>query len=85
MSAVIDWGCMAVGDPAYDLIPAWSLFGPDDRDTFRGAAGLDDATWVRGRGWALSTAVVALTYYRGTNDTFAGVSRRILRAVLADT
>lgn len=84
LTAVIDWGCLAVGDPAYDLIPAWSLLSAADRPAFRAAAGLDDATWVRGRGWALSTAVTALTYYRDTNAQFAGVSRRILRAVLAD-
>lgn len=84
LTAVIDWGCLAAGDPAYDLIPAWSLFDTDTRPTFRAAAGLDDAAWVRGRGWALSTAVTALTYYRDTNAEFAGVSRRILRAVFAD-
>jgi aminoglycoside phosphotransferase (APT) family kinase protein len=83
LTAVIDWGCLAVGDPAYDLIPAWSLFDAATRPTFRTAACLDDAAWARGRGWALSTAATALTYYRDTNAEFAGVSRRILRAVLA--
>ncbi|HEY4020100.1 MAG TPA: aminoglycoside phosphotransferase family protein [Pseudonocardiaceae bacterium] len=54
LSAVIDFGTLAVGDPACDLIGAWTLLGPEGRDVFRAALSIDDATWARGRGWALS-------------------------------
>ncbi|MGW6270662.1 aminoglycoside phosphotransferase family protein [Streptomyces sp. NPDC055060] len=54
LSAVIDFGTLAVGDPAVDLLPAW-LFLPDEaRCAFREAVGADDAMWARGRGIALA-------------------------------
>jgi aminoglycoside phosphotransferase (APT) family kinase protein len=54
LSAVIDFGTLAVGDPAVDLIGAWTLLDPRGRDLFRSALDIDDATWARGRAWALS-------------------------------
>jgi len=53
LSAVIDFGTLGVGDPACELIVAWSLFEGGARDAFRAALSVDDATWARGRGWAL--------------------------------
>ena len=50
LSAVIDFGCCAVGDPAYDFAIAWSLFDAKTRVLFREAAGMDAGTWTRGRG-----------------------------------
>jgi aminoglycoside phosphotransferase (APT) family kinase protein len=58
LSAVIDFGCSAVGDPACDVPIAWTLFHGKSRRAFRDALGLDDATWARGRGWALWKAVI---------------------------
>ncbi len=49
LAAVIDWGCLGLGDPAYDLAPAWFLFDPPERAIFRAALAADDATW-QGRG-----------------------------------
>lgn len=53
LSAVIDWGLMAAGDPACDLALAWRGFGPAGRAAFRAGLALDDACWDRARGWAL--------------------------------
>ena len=53
LSAVIDFGTLAVGDPACDLIAAWAFVPRAARDAFRAAVGLDDATWARGRVWGL--------------------------------
>lgn len=83
LSAVIDFGCLGVGDPAVDLIVAWNLFSGDARDAFREVLAVDDATWVRGRGWALSVALIALSYYRNSNPVLAGISRRAIDAVLS--
>jgi aminoglycoside phosphotransferase (APT) family kinase protein len=58
LSAVIDFGCSAVGDPACDVPIAWTLFHGKNRRTFQDALGLDDATWARGRGWALWKALI---------------------------
>jgi aminoglycoside phosphotransferase (APT) family kinase protein len=57
LSAVIDFGCSAVGDPACDVTIAWTLFYGESRSAFRDAIGVDDATWERGRGWALWKAL----------------------------
>ena len=84
LSAVIDFGGLGVGDPACDVMPAWTLFSGESRDIFRAALRVDDATWARGRGWALSTALIALPYYLHTNPAIVDNSRRAIAAVLAD-
>ncbi|MEU5738776.1 aminoglycoside phosphotransferase family protein [Streptomyces tendae] len=84
LSAVIDFGCMGVGDPACDLFPAWNLLPPGARRVFREALGVDDATWRRGRGRTLSQALIALPYYRRTNPAMAGNARHVVRAVLTE-
>jgi aminoglycoside phosphotransferase (APT) family kinase protein len=84
LTAVIDWGCLSTGDPAYDLLPAWALLPPDARETFHAALEVDDQTWARGRGWSLSWALVALPYYVETNPSFAALARSTIEAILAD-
>ena len=84
LSAVIDFGCTGVGDPAVDLIVAWNLLPADVRDTFREAVGADDAEWARGRGWALSISLIQLPYYRETNPVLAANSRHVIREILAE-
>jgi len=84
ISAVIDFSVLGVGDPACDLIGAWSLLSPHSRKVFRSALTVDDATWARGRGWALSIGLIALPYYQSTNPVFAATARRMITEVLAD-
>jgi aminoglycoside phosphotransferase (APT) family kinase protein len=60
LSAVIDFGCCAVGDPACDLVAAWTLFDRATRPLFVRAAGLDPGTWNRARGWAVWKAAITL-------------------------
>ncbi len=60
LRAVIDFGCAAVGDPACDLVMAWTFFAGESGDMFRDGLRLDDATWARGRGWALWKALITL-------------------------
>jgi aminoglycoside phosphotransferase (APT) family kinase protein len=84
LSAVIDFGGLGVGDPAGDLIVAWNLFSADTRDIFRTTLQVDDATWARGRGWALSVGLIALPYYKHTNPVLADIARHTISEVLAD-
>jgi aminoglycoside phosphotransferase (APT) family kinase protein len=60
LRAVIDFGCCAVGDPACDLVMAWTYFSGDARESFRKAIDLDSDTWARARGWALWKALITL-------------------------
>jgi aminoglycoside phosphotransferase (APT) family kinase protein len=84
LSAVIDFGCLAVGDPACDLQVAWNLFSGESREVFRTELAFDEATWLRGRAWALSCGLIALPYYQHTNPSLADISRRAIKEVLAD-
>lgn len=84
ISAVIDWGGLAVGDPATELQPAWNLFRGESRDAYREATGVDDATWARGRGLALSVSVVALPYYKDTLPGRAKGATYIMKEALKD-
>jgi aminoglycoside phosphotransferase (APT) family kinase protein len=84
LRAVIDFGSLSVGDPACDLQVAWNLLSAETRAVFRAALAVDDATWARGRGWALSVGLIALPYYQSTNPILAGISRRAIDEVLAD-
>lgn len=82
--AVIDFSGLGVGDPACDLMIAWSLFSGESRSVFRTALGLDPATWMRGRAHALSQALIFIPYYWDTNSL--GVARALcaVRETLAD-
>jgi aminoglycoside phosphotransferase (APT) family kinase protein len=84
LSGVIDFGGLGVGDPACDLIVAWSLFDSDGRAAFRSALGADDADWARGRGWALAVALAAMPYYKDTNPELVARGRQVVAAILAD-
>ncbi len=71
-------------DPACELIVAWSLLTAQARDVFPAALEVDDATWARGRGTALSVAIVALPYYLNTNPAIVASARHTIEVVLAD-
>jgi aminoglycoside phosphotransferase (APT) family kinase protein len=85
LSAVVDFGCLGVGDPAYDVMVAWKMLSRDVRDGFRSALAVDDATWARARGLALSQSLMALAYYTlETNASLVLEARRWLAEVVAD-
>jgi aminoglycoside phosphotransferase (APT) family kinase protein len=83
LRAVIDFSLLGLGEPANDLDPAWSLFSGESRDVFRTALGVDDATWARGRGWAIMS-VFGIVYYEHTNPGIVARCRRRIAAVLAE-
>lgn len=82
LAAVIDFGTCGIGDPACDLVLAWTHFHGEARRVFREAAGLDDATWRRARGWALWKSLVVLSGQSSPDED--DEHRRILAEVLAD-
>ena len=84
LSAILDFAALSVGDPATDLMVAWTLLVSETRPLLRAQLGVDDATWMRGRGWAVSWAVIALPYYLETNPVIVRAARRTLDQVLLD-
>ena len=83
ISAVIDFGGLGVGDPARDMTIAFTLLSPRSRVAFRTALGVDDATWARGRGWALTTGLNAYHSYAATNARVAAQTTRQITQALA--
>lgn len=79
LSGILDFAAAGIGDPACDLMVAWSILPSASRAVLRQALHTDDASWARGRGWALSQAAIALPYYRDSNPSMATGSLRILR------
>lgn len=84
LAGVLDWGGSGAGDPANDLVPAWSCLRGADRHRFRARLAPDDGTWARAWGIAVAQAVVAIPYYDRTNPPFAGLCRATLTEALAD-
>ncbi|ASC78148.1 aminoglycoside phosphotransferase family protein [Serratia sp. SRS-8-S-2018] len=84
LAAVIDWGGIAIGDPAVDMIVAWNLMGAEAREHFRQAVKVDDETWRRGRAWALSIGVIAYIYYVDKEPSLTRTSRYQLEQVAAE-
>nr|WP_315527415.1 phosphotransferase [Carnobacterium maltaromaticum] len=75
LSGVIDFGILGTGDPACDLVMAWTFFDSKSRKAFKEEMGLDDTTWQRGKGWALWKALI-------TPDD--AVSKKVLMDILAE-
>ncbi|MEV6263938.1 aminoglycoside phosphotransferase family protein [Streptomyces sp. NPDC051784] len=85
LTAVIDFGLVGTGDPACDVMAAWTLLTAASRGAFREAAGVDEATWARGRGWALRFGLTAEHYYRGgRNPVLAAIGHRAAAEAVAD-
>lgn len=84
LNGVIDFGAMAIGDPACDLLCAWTVLSGDGRQVFRDALGVDDATWARGRGWALSVGLIVIPHYQDTNPVLTDIAHRAIVEALAD-
>lgn len=83
LSAILDFGSLSIGDPAVDLAVAWEVLDPPARDIFRREIGVDEATWLRGRAWALSITLM-IWYYWTTMPQRRSSRLAIGRNVLAD-
>jgi aminoglycoside phosphotransferase (APT) family kinase protein len=60
LAAIIDFGCMGIGDPACDLVIAWTFLNNESRKIFKSQVDIDSDTWERARGWALWKACFEL-------------------------
>jgi aminoglycoside phosphotransferase (APT) family kinase protein len=84
LHAIIDFGGVGIGDPAADVIAAWTLFGVTGRASFRDALDVDEDTWIRARGYALHQALLIIPYYCETNPAFAATAMDTVAEVLTD-
>lgn len=82
--AVIDFGQLAVGDPACDLAIAWTLFDPKSREVFRRTLEVDPNTWMRGKAWALWKALITAADFSNPNNAESKQCWRIIEIILED-
>ena len=79
---ILDFGGLAIGDPAGDVMAGFHVFSSEDRSEFSRAVGADDATFARARGWALTQGLEALVYYLDSHPGMVAMARRVIRAAL---
>jgi aminoglycoside phosphotransferase (APT) family kinase protein len=84
LAAVIDFGCCAVGDPACDTVIAWTFLSGPSRQIFMDLLPVDDATWARGRGWALWKALIVLVRALKDDPEDARHTKHVIDEILAD-
>lgn len=87
LSAVIDFGDLAAGDPATDLSIIWML-PPSARSIFVASTrgefnAIDDDTWMRARGWALALGLAYLASSRD-DEAMGALGRATIDAALND-
>ena len=84
LSAIIDFGGLAVGDPACDLAITWTMFKDKSREAFKTTLPLDTETWTRGRAWTLWKALIVAAGFTNPNNIEAKQSWHIIDEVLQD-
>jgi aminoglycoside phosphotransferase (APT) family kinase protein len=84
LAAVLDFGGLAVGNPTVDLVVAWEVLDASSREVFRRALEVDETSWLRGRAWALSLALMTFPYYWSTMPDRCASRLAVARSVLAD-
>jgi len=84
LSAVIDFGCSAVGDPACDLTIAYTFLSGKSREAFRNPLHANEAMWARARGWALWKALITLAQHTNGPTIDPTETQNIIHDVLAD-
>jgi len=82
LSAIIDFGGMSLGDPACDLVIAWTFLKGKERQIFIRGMALDEETWLRAKAWALWKATFELCEITDENSPEVQIQKRIIQDVL---
>jgi len=82
LCAVIDFGSITIGDPACDLVIAWTFLKNESRQIFKKQINLDKDTWARARGWALWKALITLAPLKDKNNSDATAQLQIIDEIL---
>ena len=84
LSAVIDFGTSGIGDPACDTTIAWTFLSGESQRVFKERLPADEATWARGRGWAIWKAMIVLVRALDTDTDEAEFTRNVVGKIIAD-
>jgi aminoglycoside phosphotransferase (APT) family kinase protein len=84
LSAVIDFGGIAVGDPACDLVIAWTYLSGKAREIFISEMDMEQDTLLRARAWALWKATFELCQIADKNSSEAKTQKIIIDEAIDD-
>lgn len=84
LSGVIDFGGMGIGDPACDLVIAWTFLKDRSREVFKQNVSMDEDTWLRARAWCLWKATFELCNITDKTSLDALRQKQIISDVLSD-
>lgn len=84
LSAVIDFGQLAIGDPACDLSIALTFFDDKSREIFRNQLMLDKETWIRGLAWTLWKQMIIAAEMIGSNSAGRQKCWHIIETVIQE-
>jgi aminoglycoside phosphotransferase (APT) family kinase protein len=84
LSAVIDFGTCGIGDPACDTTIAWTFLSGQSQRVFKQRLPADEATWTRGRGWAIWKAMIVLVAALDTDPVEAELTKKVIGKIIAD-
>lgn len=82
LSAIIDFGCMGIGDPACDLVITWTLLTKETREIFASNLSLDFDTWARARGWALWKSLITIAALKDKTSSEARKNLQIIAELI---
>lgn len=85
LSGIIDFGGMGIGDPACDLVIAWTFLKGKPRKMFIEEMYLDADTWLRAKAWALWKATFELCNSQDKTDAYALKQGQIIKNLLEET
>ena len=83
LAAVIDFGNCGVGDPACDLVMAWTFFDGRARENFRSSLDIDNGTWERARAWALWKALFRMLRSLELNDEEFYAAKHLVEKIVS--
>lgn len=82
LHAVIDFGQLSVGDPACDLVIAWTFFRGSDRVEFLNDTRLDRGTIQRAKAWALWKSLIVYSGLCDSNEFEKNSCKETLEQIL---
>ena len=84
LTGVVDWASAGIGDPALDLLPAWSCLTSRTRGSFLSALGAKEDEIARARGYGARKVAWGLQYYGDSLPEFSAVLQFILDQIEDD-
>jgi aminoglycoside phosphotransferase (APT) family kinase protein len=84
LSGIIDFGGLGIGDPACDLVIAWTFLKGKSREIFIKEMSLDADTWLRAKAWALWKATYEVCNSQDKTNSYALKQGQVIRELLKE-